>query len=503
MFPLTATTGSCFSCFLEGNGGAWDATLKTVQEVKRSQTNGSSGSRTTMTLHDFGGMQDDFSPNDFGDGSNNSDDGSSDNGSSGDGDFTPATQTYALVDSNNWNYTTALTLDGMTGTKTMVGKVETTFFAVGDGTAYEIYDYTNTEFGSVSAESETFDNYFNSSTLVDTTVTTTSTSSYSYSNSIDEYCHTDFVYDDGWLIVGGYATANGERSWDSSAHYERTVETNKEHWQHVEYDVDSFWESWSAASSSSIITTTNSGNYSDSWSSESAYLNGDWVLTGGTMTGSGSSYYKHSIQEKSELESEFLSAGYSWDEYSYGFFNSNSTSLRVVDESFTVSQAVVDGDWLTSDKSVTITEISKTTSSGEDFSNSIRGDIVNNGYYEVFDHLDGTYSSSTDMTRTNVFGLSGLVSSEWSVERQQEIDRAYGDYDYFTMCTNVSYYEYVDSSGEMYGHYYHSWMLLYDGSGVITDVTLDSNGISGAFWWCDMFNQALKTLKTPGMVNWH
>jgi len=221
--------------------------------------------------------------------------------------WTPGMQKYELVDGNSWNVTTALTIDGMTGTKTMVGNVSTTFVSAGNGTAYENYSYTNTETGSVSSETET---------LVGATYTT-STQSYSYSNSLSETYYSNFVYDDvteGWLIVGGHGNASGARSWSSNASTKTTTEG---------YTQFGEW--------SSVETTINSGNYSDTWSSTSAYLNGGWVLTSGTMSGSGNTYEKQSTQDNEEGE-RYNIWGMGIDDQWEILFSSS----KIVDETFTI-----------------------------------------------------------------------------------------------------------------------------------------------------------------------
>ena len=452
----------------------WDKTFTTVQEVKRSQSNSaagtssSNGSRTEVTITDSGGMMDNFSANESG--------GTSYNGPSDDGNggtWTPGTQTYRLVDNNDWNITTILVIDGMTGLKTLIGNVETTFFSVGDGTAWEKYNFTNTETGSVSSSSET---------LAGNTHTVRS-SSYSFSNSITEFYHTDFVYcevDDNWLIVGGNGEASGARSWSSNASTQTTTEN-------LTQDIWSFgWSSESSfsgmplrLSSSASTSFSNSGSYSDTWSSESAYLNGEWVLTGGTMTGSGSTTSTQSSQADSVFGYDVVEHAYCFltmiggtDYHFYGWVSLHESTANMINASFTISQTVENGAWVMSDKLAIINETSASVKSKEYL--HFDYDIANDWY---FVHHTGHSSDSHAFAGTKTFDKNGLASSEWTVERQGSMNNTIISYNELARVCDLDYHEHISSCGEWFGHYYY--VCIFFSSTTVTDLTIDAGNISG------------------------
>ena len=467
----------------------WDATLTTVQKVNSSQTgtglklgnSSKNGSSTTVTIRDFGGMMDDFGVDDEGNvspgggsgssGSGNGNGGGDDPGgdpggdpgsgddTSGSGEWIPATQTYKLVDGHNWDITTALTIGEMTGEKTLKGKVETVFFAVGDGTAWETYDYTNRETGSVSAATGTLEdpNY--------------SISSYSYKNSLTEFYHTDFEYDEGWIAVGGNGAASGGRSWNASSKTKATGQVSTEGLVIGLCDVGAYFD-WV----NSVETTNSGGNYSDEWSSTATYQNDAWVLTGGTMSGSGNFYDKQSIHLGNEKECE-------GDLYQLA--KVGSTTTHTIDETFSVGQTVSNGEWVTSSKSSTVVE-----TLNDEWSRKIL-----NGVSAVLS--DGTYSSadhhydwvSTEFTSTKVYGMSSSPeSSEWTLLRQKSAGFGYFEsspYGTYDDGKDHEGYEYVSSSGETHGQYtttrytYEIGMGSSDCYDSVMIVTLGANGISG------------------------
>jgi len=308
------------------------------------------------------------------------------------------------------------------------------------GTANETYDYTGTESGSVSSVTGApgSANY--------------STSSFSYSDTLTENYETDFEYDAlaGWLITSGSGTASGARSWDGNA----TTKTTTEGYVH-------------GNSVTTVKTTISSGSYSDEWSSESAYTGGAWALTSGTMTGSGSAYYKQSSHDT-------IGSGGGW----------TSLLSQEIDETFSVSQTVANGAWEESDLSATITE---TWTSAQFY------EQVSVGYHNYC-------VGSTVATATKGFDLTGLVSSEWSIEWQEEETLSASGVDTSTETTR-SYYEYLSSTGERHGHYYQEEHYEEYGEtrGHITDATLDSNGVSGEYkeYWNDVVGFMILTGDAP------
>ena len=472
----------------------WEAELHTVQEVGRSQSNttqGTSvtnGSRTEVTLRDFGGMMGIFgNPS-----------GGSGNGNPGDpGDpggeqpvWTPATQTYRLVDSNDWNITTGLSIydsildTNLTGTKNVTGKVRTEFVSEGDGTAWEQYDYTNTESGSVSGEINRADSYagygcgvgFSPSTGTSMAV---GNGSYSYSNSITESYHTDFIYDDGssgcgcgdWLITGGYGSAYGARSWDSRTAITRTASDSRTNSEPNGCDFDYWVES-------EMITVSN-GSYSDIWSSESSYINNAWKLTSGTMAGSGRLYDEIAVNETALREwSNSCSGCYSgcddgdgsW--YSFDVSFDSFTLNRSIDEQFAVAQSVVNGNWTLIGRDVTLTETS--SSATINTHTGYRNDTLTDA---CLMNVATSASYIVAYTSTKVFNINGTVSTGWTYERDRASSNCSSQYGYISS-SSLSLHETASSSGVASGEYYATTSAS-NSSSTVTTATREGATISG------------------------
>ena len=494
----------------------WEAKLNTIQEVGRTQINNgtstfsTNGSTTEMTLRDFGGMQDNFDIGPFGNpiytppGDN-----SGNNGNNNDPPvWTPATQTYRLVDGYDWNITTLLSIDGMTGTKTVTGNVKTEFFSAGDGTACEQYDYTNTESGNVSGKIEDTNSYTGygctgyGCTVYQSSSPSTnlivSDSSYSYSNSLTEHFHTDFEWNEnssgcgsssgcgGWLITGGSGNASGARNWDSNSTVTGTTES-----QGVSSCGYDYWVEFEK-------TITSTGNYSDSWSSTSAYINGTWKLTDGTMSGSGRFYDETTIQEKAYRESfdSYSSScgcgcgdgcscdcscdcgngcgcgcGGNWHSHEQGSESFNLT--HTFDEYFTITQSVENGDWQLSSRDVTLVEKSTTKTTSASSHKKLN---TSTGAYLINSSSD--HSSTTIVDSTKVFDINGAVpsASEWTYERHLESSNNTLD-EYTSSATSLSVHETFSSSGAASGQHHQETSNV--NGFFVTDATRDGATISG------------------------
>ena len=215
------------------------------------------------------------------------------------------------------------------------------------------------------------------------------------------------------------------------------------------------------------------GTYSDEWSSESAYINGDWVLASGTMTGSGNTYYKQSSRGDCESENYYEEVYNGVVQRTEFFWSTSHTeSSHVITEAFSVSQTVSNGAWVDSGKSVVITETKHSANSGE----------ADNIYLYPYAsrRYNYEYSDSTDFSSTKEYDTIGLVSSEWSFKRQYQTDRKEYMNNALYEGEEKDYYEYVSSSGQWNGHYYFTYL---DGTDFasITDISLNNGNISGEF----------------------
>ena len=226
------------------------------------------------------------------------------------------------------------------------------------------------------------------------------------------------------------------------------------------------------------------GTYSDEWWSESSYINDAWVMTDGLMKGSGNNHDEWNIQEDWEREREVFLYHYLRTEHQVYEESNLYSSLHVIDETFTVSQTVVNGVWVVSDKFVTITD---TMSSSKQTESIVVKDNADNLGAQICD--TSFVFESTDYTSTKEYDLTGLVSSSWSGEWHKYstvgylYTNPYGER--HENCNTLEYDEYRNSSGYASGRYYYGEATIMPPRiffTKLTDVTLDGTIISGGYY---------------------
>ena len=143
-----------------------------------------------------------------------------------------------------------------------------------------------------------------------------------------------------------------------------------------------------------------------------------------------------------------------------------------IDEYFTITQVVSDGDWVDSSKNVTIKE--KLITTAQETTNSGTFDVYANKYIS---QGDGTYSTNNTFTSKREYNQTGLVSLEWSMDRTFNTSgTSYDPYGSYSGTTSLS--ETVSSTGEAEGEYLRTSTNSNTGR-TVTEATRDSSGIYG------------------------
>jgi hypothetical protein len=157
----------------------------------------------------------------------------------------------------------------------------------------------------------------------------------------------------------------------------------------------------------------------------------------------------------------------------FGTADDAGSAQTVIDETFSVAQTVVNGNWVTNAKDVTVVETYDYMSSAEGLIFTL--DLFN-GSYIFYDA--GYYDSTSTATGTKVFDKTVLVSFDWTTESWDEtfsVSEFGGTKEFIS--GGYIYETLFYSNGESLGQ--HHSIVTSNGATTVTDVTLDVNGISG------------------------